>query len=141
MAAVKVALRQALELGEKEDPPVTVVVCKKMHHTRFFPSNPRDAVGKAQNVPPGLVVDRDILHKDDYDFFMMAHAGIQGTCRPIHYSIVHDENKMDVDVIQAITHALSYTYQRCPRAVKVPAPVYYAHLIAERGRVHLRGQI
>ena len=51
------------------------------------------------------------------------------------------ENKMDVDVIQAITHSLSYTYQRCPRAVKVPAPVYYAHLIAERGRVHLRGQI
>ena len=38
---------------------------------------------------------------------------------------------MELDVLQAITHSLSYTYQRCPCAVKVSAPVYYVHLIAE----------
>lgn len=38
---------------------ITFVLCAKRHHVRFFPS-PRDAEGKAQNVPAGTVVDSGV---------------------------------------------------------------------------------
>ncbi len=71
-------------------PPCTAIVSRKNHHTRFFPKRKEESVGKSGNVLPGLVVDRNILHVDDFDFYLVAHKGIQGTSRPVHYTVIHD---------------------------------------------------
>ncbi|VEL33979.1 unnamed protein product [Protopolystoma xenopodis] len=41
------------------------------------------------------------------------------------------------DDIQNLTYQLCHTYVRCTRSVSIPAPAYYAHLVAFRARYHL----
>ena len=33
----------------------------------------------------------------------------QGTSKPVHYHILHDENNLTADEIQHLTHSLCYT--------------------------------
>ncbi|TSK31473.1 Protein argonaute-2 [Bagarius yarrelli] len=39
--------------------------------------------------------------------------------------------------LQVLTYQLCHTYVRCTRSVSIPAPAYYAHLVAFRARYHL----
>lgn len=58
-------------------PAITFVIVQKRHHTRFFPTNPKDQSGRAQNVPPGTVVDKGVVTPDMFDYFLCSHMGIQ----------------------------------------------------------------
>lgn len=51
-------------------------------------------------------------------------GGLQGTTRPTHYTIVHDENKFTADQIQQLTHGLSFMYARATKAVSLVPPAY-----------------
>lgn len=48
-----------------------------------------------------------------------------------------DDNHFTADELQALTYQLCHTYVRCTRSVSIPAPAYYAHLVAFRARYHL----
>lgn len=61
----------------------------------------------------------------------------QGTSRPSHYHVLWDDNHFDSDELQCLTYQLCHTYVRCTRSVSIPAPAYYAHLVAFRARYHL----
>lgn len=61
----------------------------------------------------------------------------QGTSRPSHYHVLWDDNNFKADELQALTYQLCHTYVRCTRSVSIPAPAYYAHLVAFRARFHL----
>ena len=39
--------------------------------------------------------------------------------------------------MQQLTYQLCHTYVRCTRSVSIPAPAYYAHLVAIRARYHI----
>jgi hypothetical protein len=93
--------------------------------------------GRSGNIPPGTTVDIDITHPTEFDFYLCSHAGIQGTSRPSHYHILWDDNHFSADELQALTYQLCHTYVRCTRSVSIPAPAYYAHLVAFRARYHL----
>ena len=41
---------------------------------------------------------------------------------------------MRADDIQKLTYYLCYLFTRCTRSVSYPAPCYYSHLVAFRGR-------
>ena len=41
------------------------------------------------------------------------------------------------DELQVLTYQMCHTYVRCTRSVSIPAPAYYAHLVAFRARYHL----
>jgi eukaryotic translation initiation factor 2C len=73
----------------------------------------------------------------DFDFFLQAHYGVQGTLRPIHYYVIHDEIGFKADQLQGLTNALCYTFARVTRAVSLPAPANYAKLACDRGRSYL----
>ena len=62
---------------------------------------------------------------------------LQGTSRPSHYHVLWDDNHFDADELQQLTYQLCHTYVRCTRSVSIPAPAYYAHLVAFRARYHL----
>jgi hypothetical protein len=73
----------------------------------------------------------------DYDFYLQAHAGIQGHVKATHYSVIYDENNLSANEIQQGTHDASYLYARATRAVSLIPAAYYADLACERGRCYL----
>ncbi|KAL1482935.1 hypothetical protein MTO96_013348 [Rhipicephalus appendiculatus] len=134
------AIRKAcLELSPDGSykPPVTFIVVQKRHHTRFKPFNDNEGVGRAKNIPPGTTVDTIVTHPVDFDFFLCSHAGIQGTSKPAHYYVVHDDANFTSNDLQKLSYYLCHTYARCARSVSIPAPVYYAHLAAFRAKEHI----
>lgn len=74
----------------------------------------------------------------DFDFYLQAHAGLQGTVRPTHYSVILDETQsLTADEVQQGTHHLSYLYGRATKAVSLIPAAYYADLACERGRCYI----
>ncbi|MED6236382.1 Protein argonaute-3, partial [Ameca splendens] len=132
------AIREACISLEKEyQPGITFIVVQKRHHTRLFCADRSERVGRSGNIPAGTTVDTDITHPYEFDFYLCSHAGIQGTSRPSHYHVLWDDNCFTADEFQLLTYQLCHTYVRCTRSVSIPAPAYYAHLVAFRARYHL----
>uniref|UniRef100_A0A1I7TGW4 Protein argonaute-1 n=2 Tax=Caenorhabditis tropicalis TaxID=1561998 RepID=A0A1I7TGW4_9PELO len=132
------AIREACMMIEKGyEPGITFIAVQKRHHTRLFTVDKKDQVGRAFNIPPGTIVDVGITHPTEFDFYLCSHAGIQGTSRPSHYHVLWDDNDMTADELQQMTYQMCHTYVRCTRSVSIPAPAYYAHLVAMRARFHL----
>uniref|UniRef100_A0A1I7RK51 Protein argonaute-1 n=1 Tax=Bursaphelenchus xylophilus TaxID=6326 RepID=A0A1I7RK51_BURXY len=132
------AMREACMMLERGyQPGITFIAVQKRHHTRLFAVEKRDQVGKAFNIPPGTTVDVGITHPTEFDFYLCSHAGIQGTSRPSHYHVLWDDNCLSADELQQLTYQMCHTYVRCTRSVSIPAPAYYAHLVAFRARYHL----
>lgn len=61
----------------------------------------------------------------------------QGTSKPCHYYVIHDDVGYSADDLQEITYELCHLFPRCNRSVSYPAPAYCAHLAAFRARYHL----
>ncbi|CAI5932300.1 unnamed protein product [Closterium sp. NIES-65] len=121
-AAVKeyevAAIKQACaSLEESYNPLVTFAVVQKRHHTRFFPfdSRNRSTTDRSGNALPGTVIDTGICHPTEFDFYLLSHSGIQGTSRPTHYHVVHDENGFDSNTLQRMTYSMAYTYALATR--------------------------
>jgi eukaryotic translation initiation factor 2C len=105
--------------------------------------------GKNSNIMPGTVVDKNIVHPFQYQFFLASHAAIQGVTKPAKYCVLINESKIGPDDLQAMTYGeiliplkfhhfnffststdLCHLFTRCNRSVSYPAPTYYAHLVA-----------
>ncbi|KDR77481.1 hypothetical protein GALMADRAFT_266956 [Galerina marginata CBS 339.88] len=115
-------------------PKITLIIVGKRHHNQLF--GPNDLVDKSGNCPAGTVIDTGIAHPTDFDFFLQSHAGILGTSRPCHYSVLYDEYGFNADSIQALSFALCHCFARATRSVSLPAPVYYADIVCSRARNH-----
>jgi eukaryotic translation initiation factor 2C len=113
-------------------PKFTVIVATKRHHIRFFPQK-GDNNG---NSLPGLLVEREVTHPFHYDFFLNSHVAIQGTARPVHYHVIHDEIAMKVDDLQRMLYQQCYQFARSTTPVSLHPAIYYAHLASARARAH-----
>ncbi|KAG0012884.1 Eukaryotic translation initiation factor 2C, partial [Entomortierella chlamydospora] len=128
---------KSLDINYK--PTITFVVVQKRHHARFFPMR-REEGDRVGNCVPGTVVDTNITHPFEFDFYLQSHAGLQGTSRPTHYHVLYDENKFTADLLQDFTYKLCHLYARCTRTVSMVPPAYYAHLVASRARFHSKSE-
>jgi len=59
---------------------------------------------------------------------------VQGTTKAANYVVIHDENGFGADELQRLTFLLCHVYQRATKSVSLPAPCYYAHHAATRGK-------
>lgn len=75
-------------------------------------------------IPP-LTFNRILL--PSADFFLNAHAAIQGTSKPVKYTVILDENGFTSDGLQLMLYHMSWTYQRATRSVSIVPACYYAH--------------
>ncbi|KAI9830214.1 MAG: hypothetical protein M1826_005016 [Phylliscum demangeonii] len=118
-------------------PKFIVVVASKRHHTRFFP-RPRDGVAsdRNQNPVPGVIVERDVTHPFENDFYLCSHSAIQGTARPVHYHVLLDEAGIPVNQLHQMIYEQCYSYIRSTTPVSLHPAVYYAHLASNRARSH-----
>lgn len=71
--------------GISYEPGISFIVVLKRHHTRFFPRDKTSAVGKCFNVPPGTIVDTDITHPSEFDYYLVSHASFQVINKLIFY--------------------------------------------------------
>ncbi|XP_055531383.1 protein argonaute-2 isoform X2 [Wyeomyia smithii] len=133
------AIQDAIaKINPEYKPNVTFIVVQKRHHARFFPTGGFLTEGKNNNVQPGTIVDRHITAPNQYQFFLVSHAAVQGVAKPTKYCVLYDDEKCDPDQLQALTYNLCHMFARCNRSVSYPAPTYYAHLAAYRGRVYIK---
>ncbi|MCL7040174.1 hypothetical protein MKW94_016647 [Papaver nudicaule] len=90
------------------------------HHTKFFQKE------SPNNVPPGTVVDRQICHPLNNDFYICSHAGMIGKTRPTQYHVLSGDIGFSADEMQELVHSLSYRYRRSTTAISV---VYMLNLL------------
>ncbi|KAL9083257.1 MAG: hypothetical protein Q9165_008610 [Trypethelium subeluteriae] len=135
------------DLQKRGVPRFSVIIVGKRHHTRFYVTDEKNAQGRPKNTKPGTVVDRGVTEAHNWDFFLQPHAAIQGTARPAHYYVIYDEifrdkklnplNERPADMLERLTHEISYLYARATKAVSLSPPAYYADLACERARDYL----
>lgn len=132
------AMRRAVAKTNKNC-KITLLVVQKRHHTRFFPGKTGIGDRKNNNVPAGTIVDTQITYPNETQYYLVSHQSIQGVAKPTKYCVLVDENNIKIDDLQALTYNLCHMFTRCNRSVSYPAPTYYAHLAAYRGRVYIEG--
>lgn len=130
-------------------PKVSIVVCGKRHHTRFYPTQEGDA-DRSSNCLPGTVIDRGVTQVDNWDFFLQPHACLQGTARTGHYYVILDEIfrqrpikaplQNASDALEDLTHNMCHLFGRATKAVSLCPPAFYADLLCTRTRCYLSDQ-
>jgi eukaryotic translation initiation factor 2C len=61
-------MREACKVLQSDyNPKITVTICSKRHHTRFFPVD-KHAQDRNGNCVPGTIIERDVTHPTEYDF-------------------------------------------------------------------------
>ncbi|MCJ1248207.1 hypothetical protein MMC30_005424 [Trapelia coarctata] len=121
---------------------VSVVVCGKRHHTRFYATSETSRSSewkrsRNENTRNGLVVDRGVTSERYWDFYLQAHEGIKGTVRPGHYVVIQDEIGLKAGELQKITHNLCYMWTRATKPVSLCPPAYYADILCTRARCYI----
>lgn len=129
-------LREALKDKNCPNAKITFVIVQKRHHVRLFPTD-KNMQDRSGNCVPGTIVDDDITHPTEYDFFLQSHSGIQGTSRPTHYHVLLDENKTGFDDFQRLCYNLCFLSERATRSISMVSPAYRAHIAAFMGRLFL----
>ena len=129
------AIMTKLGGGRPWDGKLTVVIASKRHHIRAFPEG-RDA-DRNGNPLPGCLIEQDCTHPFEWDFYLYSHIALQGTSRPVHYTILHDEAKHEPNKIQNMIYEHCYQYMRSTTSVSLFPAVYYAHLASNRAAAHM----
>ncbi|KAJ5679615.1 hypothetical protein N7462_007859 [Penicillium macrosclerotiorum] len=139
-------VRDAIQAIYKNEPPrVTILVCGKRHNVRFFPTAQQDC-DRTSNPINGTVVDRGVTRPIYWDFYLQAQSPLQGSARPAHYIVIHDEifgatardGAAAVDSLQELTHSICYMMGRCTRSISYSTPAFLADRFADRARKYVR---
>lgn len=130
-------------------PKISIIICGKRHHTRFYPTTEQNA-DRSSNCEPGTVVDRGVTEAGVWEFFIQPHACLQGTARPCHYIVIFDQifrarkpvlpHTNAADALEELTHNMCHLFGRATKAVSLCPPAYYADLLCERMRCYLADQ-
>ncbi|KAH9008023.1 ribonuclease H-like domain-containing protein [Lactarius hengduanensis] len=117
----------------KYHPVLSIVVCGKRHHARFFPTDSKYA-DRNGNTRPGTVVDKGITSVLDFDFYLQAHAGLQGSVKSTHYVVLYDESSLTANDVPAGRAHRELLYALAPpKAVSlVPPRVLRRHCVRAR---------
>ena len=139
---IRTACEKVYPAGKK--PRITLIVSVKRHQTRFFPTDPGHIHPVSKSPKEGTIVDRGVTNVRYWDFFLQAHASLQGTARSAHYTVLVDEifraeyKDKAANMLEELTHQMCYLFGRATKAVSICPPAYYADLVCDRARIHMK---
>jgi eukaryotic translation initiation factor 2C len=151
LPSIRNACRQKYSPAQTKQgfPHISIIVCGKRHHTRFYPASESNA-DRSSNNEPGTIVDRGVTEAGNWDFFLQSHACLQGTARSGHYYVIMDEvfrsrpakppYRHAADALEDLTHSMCHLFGRATKAVSLCPPAYYADLLCTRLRCYLADQ-
>ena len=117
---VRILVRRPLSgIANRFQPKFTVIVVEKRHHIRFFPTPNTKAADRNGNPVPGVLVERDVTHPFENDFYLCSHNALQGTARPTHYHVLMDEANMTPDELHRLCYEHVYQYMRSTTPVSM----------------------
>lgn len=123
--------------NQMQKPEMVVIVAQRRQQTRLYPT--REMQSQGTNLPPGFLVSEYLEQPGEYpNFFLISHQALQGTVRPTRYFVLRNDPGLTVDSTAQLLYALCHLYGRCQRTVSVPAPLYYAQLLAQRARIYMK---
>ena len=108
------------------DPKIAFLVVNKRINARFY----HNQGGKVYNPPLGTVIDREVVQKNGYDFYIMPAKATQGAMTPTHFHVIYDDTGLRCDEIQQLAYRMCYSYYNWSGSIRVPAPCQYAHKLA-----------
>ncbi|VDK59769.1 unnamed protein product [Gongylonema pulchrum] len=74
-------IRQALEKSQCGKTPLTLIVVNRAHHIRLIPREANErARASEQNIKPGCVIDRHLVHPRYCEFYLNSHKALQVPC-------------------------------------------------------------
>jgi len=104
-----------------------LVLVNKRVSQRFF-NNQNSS--RLCNPTPGTIINSGVVEPNTYDFFLVSAASRQGVVSPTHYTVLYDTILEEQEKIQLLTYKLCFTYYNVSGSIKVPAPIQYAHRLA-----------
>lgn len=134
--------------GMTTKPDFVFICVNKTPSAKFY----LEKDSRIENVPPGTSVASEITA--GRDFYLVSQKVSQGTANPTHYCVLKYFEKVDhehvdktnnipkdiIDKLQVLSYKLCYMYYNWTGAIKVPAPLAYAHklagLIGDRWKPH-----
>lgn len=97
-----------------------------------------------RNPDPGCLIDHTITRYKYKDFFLVPQSVNQGTVNPTHFVVLRELgeemeavagspplSKMNASQVQQLAYQLTFMYFNWTGTVRVPAPVQYAHKLAD----------
>lgn len=82
---------------------------------------------ETKNPEGGLLVLDDVVKKDRANFYLVAQKVNQGTATPTHYEVIYNSTDIKLEKLIDLAYSFTFGYSNWSGAVKVPAPVQYAH--------------
>uniref|UniRef100_A0A7E4VUG8 Piwi domain-containing protein n=1 Tax=Panagrellus redivivus TaxID=6233 RepID=A0A7E4VUG8_PANRE len=123
------AIQRGFKAARLPVPKIAIIIASKRHNNRLFSQQG----GRIGNPVPGVIVQKGLMRYRASEFFLQAANPIQGTGRPVNYTIIVNEPNLLMDEVQGFTNGLCYSHQIVSSAISMPEPVFQAHELAKRG--------
>lgn len=75
---IRQACRETYPNGQDAQPRISFIVSVKRHQTRFYPTDRDHIHPRSKSPKEGTIVDRGVTNVRYWDFFLQAHASLQG---------------------------------------------------------------
>uniref|UniRef100_A0A914KTD7 Piwi domain-containing protein n=1 Tax=Meloidogyne incognita TaxID=6306 RepID=A0A914KTD7_MELIC len=157
------AIKSGFELhNPKYMPKFVLVIGSKRHFKKFFAVG--NDVDKAENMPPGSIIQEKVVRPDVFEFYLQSHFPIKGTGKPVEYAVLTNEINFNCTVeelkeyakllryksarqdhleelmfkrsLYSFLMALSFNHQIVSRPISLPEPVFQADELAKRGHAN-----
>ena len=117
------------------------IIVSKVNDIKMFVELGEDEYyqNNVDNIPIGIVVDREITDNYYYDFYLNSAFSGQGTNSATHYTVLYDDTDLTGNQIYKLSYFLTFLSFNTTKCIKIPAPLYFVTRRNNFMRDHLDG--
>ncbi|CAP25983.2 Protein CBG05516 [Caenorhabditis briggsae] len=113
-------------------PELIILAASKTHNERLYLDSVSHNRG-VHNLPIGTIVDTTIVSPVFNEFYHVGAKAIQGTAKPVKYTVVYSNRPVKMEWVEGLTNTLCHEHQIIKSPISIPVPLYIAAECAKRG--------